>query len=80
MDDLLWLGKRSSLDDLYQIRWFNKDGVEVTEFFTTRKRATEIWGDICGELSYVHILDKPIDELRIFIQNLPLDLVDIVKI
>ena len=68
------------MDDLYQIRWFNKNGKEITEFFTTRERATDIWGDICGELSYVHIWDKPIEGLQKFIQTLPLDLVDIVKI
>lgn len=68
------------MDDLYQIRWFNKDGIEITEFFTTRNRATQIWGDICGELSYVHIWDKPVEGLQKFIQTLPLDLVDIVKI
>jgi hypothetical protein len=67
-------------DPLYQIKWHNTDGQERTDFFTTRKRATEVWGDICGELSYVHIWAKPTEGLKKFIQTLPLDMVDIIKI
>ncbi len=79
MSDLLWIGKVYSKDDLYQIRWY-KDGKEIIEFFTTQKKATEDWGDTCGELGYIHICENPIEGLRKYIQTLPLDLVDIVKI
>jgi hypothetical protein len=80
--DFVWFSKSSegNTDDLYQIRWYNKDGKQRMEFFTTQKRAKIIWGDICGELSWVHIWLKPEMGLRAYLQHLPLDLVEIVKI
>jgi hypothetical protein len=81
-NDLFWFRKndKSGKDDLYEVNWTNKDGKERIDYFTTHERAKAIWGDICTELSWVHIWAKPEMGVRAYLQHLPLDLVEIIKI
>lgn len=80
MGDLIWTGKKYNMDDLYQVNWVTCDGKDRLEYFTTRARAQETWGDVCGQLDYVHIWIKPEDGVRAFLQHLPLNMVEIIKV
>jgi hypothetical protein len=58
--------------DMWVIDWHTVEGEARQDFFCTRATAKKYWGNVAGELSWVHIWDKPEEGVRHYLSHLPL--------
>jgi len=55
----------------YKIVWLTMNGDYRTDYFCTQALATNVFGKVWNELTYVQVWDNPRLGLEIFLKNLP---------
>lgn len=66
--------------DCIQIDWVSVDGNTHADWFCTIEYGRKQWGNVCGDLSYVHICNSPRLSLLRYLLDLPLVSVHIQEI